>query len=93
MLESNKNGVTQDYDAEMQNFISKYADTSNPALGMLSDTIRKDIEKNLPGSCMVATRMSEDNNILSVDIVQVNPDSSEKPWINRDLDECIDSCE
>ena len=62
----------QDKITEIQNFVSKYADSSAPALGMLSDTIRKDIENKLPGSCMVATRMSEDNTILSIDLVQKN---------------------
>lgn len=93
MLESNKNGVARDYVAEIQNFVSKYADSYNPELGIMCDRIRESIEKILPDSCIVATRMSEDNNILSIDIVQVNSDSSEKPWINRDLDEIIDSCE
>ena len=79
--------------AEMQAFVSKYAGSFNPALDIMCDRVKEGIEKTLPDSCIVDTRMSDDNNTLSVDIVQVNPDSSEKPWINRDLDECIDSCE
>ena len=91
MVENDK--IMQDKMAEMQAFVSKYAGSSNPALDIMCDRVKEDIEKTFPDSCIVGTRMSEDNNTLSVDIAQVNPDSSEKPWINRDLDECIDSCE
>ena len=91
MIENDK--IMQDKVAEMQEFVSKYADSSNPALDMMKDTFRRSIENKIPEGVDVATRMSDDGTTISFDLVQANPDSSEKPWINRDLDECIDSCE
>ena len=91
MIENDK--IMQDKMAEMREFVNKYAGSYNPALDIMCDGVKESIEKTLPDSCIVDTRVSEDNKTLSVDIIQVNSDSSEKPWINRDLDECIDSCE
>ena len=91
MLENDK--IMQDKMAEMQEFVSKYKDSPNPALDMMKDTFRRSIENKVPDGCEVATKMSDDGATISFDLVQTNPDSSKKPWINRDLDECIDSCE
>ena len=60
----------QDKIAEMQNFVSKYKDSHNPALDMLIDTAKNSFGKNLPDGFGVVPRMSEDGTILSIDLVQ-----------------------
>lgn len=54
-----------------QKLISEYTGSCVPELGIIGDNVRKSIEEVLPDNCIIATRMSEDNTILSIDVVSV----------------------
>ena len=60
-----------------QKLISEYTGSCIPELVALCDNIIKDIKNTLPNSCIIDARISEDNTILSVDVVSVENEVSE----------------